>query len=233
MSSAAAARRPDNLALALQEALTVVERLRSHRMPVTDASSFRHQMRQALQTAEQQARNWGYSGEETKLAIFAVVAFLDESVLNLRLPVFAEWHKQPLQEELFGHHIAGEVFFQNLERLLAANDSPELADLIEVYELCLLLGFAGRYSLGGRGELANLIQRCRQKIDRIRGVNPDFSPAWALPAGEASMNSGADPWVRRLTYAAVGCLVLMLLLFVAYKVSLGGGVSDVAALATR
>ena len=57
--------------------------------------------------AEQEARSRGYTAEDMRLASFAVVAFLDESVLNLRNPVFADWPRQPLQEELFGHHVAG------------------------------------------------------------------------------------------------------------------------------
>ena len=49
-----------------------------------------------------------------------MVAFLDESILNLRNPVFADWPRKPLQEELFGHHMAGEIFFQNLQPLAGA-----------------------------------------------------------------------------------------------------------------
>ena len=64
-----------------------------------------------------------------------MVAFLDESVLNSRNPIFADWLRKPLQEELFGTHIAGEVFFQNLQQLLGRSDSPDLADLLEIYHL--------------------------------------------------------------------------------------------------
>ncbi len=53
-----------------------------------------------------------------QLATFAAVAFLDESMLNSQNPIFADWLRKPLQEELFGTHIAGETFFQNLQQLL-------------------------------------------------------------------------------------------------------------------
>ena len=78
---------------------------------------------------------------------------LDESILNSRNPLFADWSRKPLQEEMFGIHIAGETFFQYAQQLLARPDSPEAADLLEVYYLCLLLGYCGRYSVGDRGEL--------------------------------------------------------------------------------
>src|SRR5450631_2223786 len=156
MHPQATPRRVENLAYVFQELLTVGERLRSNRQQVADAPSFRAQIWAAVRQADDDARRRGYSADDIELATFAVIAFLDESILNLRLPVFADWPRQPLQEERYGHHIAGEIFFQNLQKLLGRSDSQELADLLEVYHLCMLLGFAGRYSMGGRGELRNV-----------------------------------------------------------------------------
>ena len=69
----------------------------------------------------------------------------------------------PLQQQRYGHDIAGEVFFQNLQKILTRSETYELADLLEVYYLCLLLGFAGRYSIGGRGELRPSCRRPRTR----------------------------------------------------------------------
>lgn len=223
-------RRKENLALAFQEILTVSARLRSGRQTVTDAASFRHNILEGLKVADQQARAQGYNGEDIKLAIFAVVAFVDESILNLRHPAFSDWPRRPLQEELFGHHIAGEVFFRNLQELLASTESQDLADVLEVYQLCLLLGFAGRYSLGGRGELKAIIDATAVKIQRIRGGAGPLSPIWALPL-EAKRQAGSDPMVKTLGIVAAACLVLTLLLLVVYKLVLGSGVSSLGDLA--
>lgn len=223
-------RRPENLALVFQEIFTVIERLRSNRQPISDAFSFRHQMREALKLADHEARKRGYTAEDIQLAIFAVVAFLDESILNLHHPAFADWPRQPLQEELFGHHIAGEVFFQNLQTLLGRNDSQELADLLEMYQLPMLLGFAGRYSIGGRGELRAIIEATAEKIRRIRKSSSEISPSWKLPLG-GSLGPPVDPWVKRILFGAVGCMVLALLLFGIFKISLWSGVSTVREIA--
>ncbi len=223
-------RRMENLALAFQEVLTVSGRLRSGRQAVNDAAAFRHNILESLKIADQQARAQGYNGEDIKLAIFAVVAFVDESVLNLRHPAFADWPRRPLQEELFGHHIAGEVFFKNLQDLLVRGESQDLADVLEVYQLCLLLGFAGRYSLGGRGELKAIADVTADKIRRIRGGAGPLSPAWALPL-EPARQAGADPWVKRWTIAAAACFALVLVLFAIYKLVLGSGVSSLQELA--
>jgi type VI secretion system protein ImpK len=228
---AATHRTAHNLAIVLQEVLTAIERLRSNRESVSDAAGFRAQIREALRLADQEGRQIGYSQEEVRLAIFAVVAFLDESVLNSKSPVFASWPSKPLQEELFREHVAGEAFFVNLERLLRANDSSNVADVLEVYQLCLLLGYQGRYTLGNRGELQALKQTIADKIKRIHGV-PVFAPDSAPPVGGAP-TMRFDPVVRRLAYAAIFCCVLMGVLFVVFKLTLNSGVSTVADLASQ
>jgi type VI secretion system protein ImpK len=231
-AAAAQQRRPENLALAFQELITVIERLRSSRQAVSDAATFRHQIREAIKAADLEARKRGYTAEDIQYAIFAVVAFLDESILNLRNPIFGDWPRQPLQEELFGHHIAGEVFFQNLQKLLGRSDSHEAADVIEVYYLCLLLGFAGKYSLGGRGELRAIMDACGEKIKRIRGSSSDLSPFWRIPAGTGKI-AAADPWTKRLLIGSISCVGLTLLLFLMYKFSLLSGISTLRTIATQ
>jgi type VI secretion system protein ImpK len=221
MSPASNTRRPENLALLYQEALTTIERLRANRQDVNDAVAFRHHTREAIKTAAGQALTAGYAVDDVKLATFAVVAFLDESVLNSQRPVFTDWARRPLQEELFGHHVAGEVFFQNLKQLLERADSHDLADLLEVHYLAMLLGFGGRYSVGNRGELAQVMNLTAGKIRRIRGRFGGLSPDWAIPADRIA--GGADPWVRKLAIAAIVCAATAVVLFLAYKLLLASG----------
>jgi type VI secretion system protein ImpK len=221
-----------NLALHFQEPLTAVVRLRANRQSVSDAESFRHQMREALKMASGDAQRDGYSADDIKLAAFANVALLDESILNSQNPLFADWPRRPLQEELFGTHVAGETFFVNAHQLLARDDSPEVGDVLEVYHLCLLLGYRGRYSTGGRGELQATSDAIAAKIRRIRGGYRGLAPAWALPQ-EPVQTTGADPWVRKLTWAAIGCAVLTILLFAVFKFSLLSGLSDLRTLAAQ
>jgi len=216
--------RSENLALIFQELFTAVVRLRANRQPVSDAESFRHHIREAVRTAAQEARNRaGYTANDIKMATLAVVGFLDETILTLQHPLFANWPRQPLQEELFGNQLAGEVFFQNLQELLGRNDSADLADVLEVHYLCMLLGFMGRYSLGNRGELQTFLQSTKEKIRRIRGDFSGLAPAWMPPA--ETVQVARDPWTRRLLIGAIAFFTLMLLLFVAYKLVLGSGAS--------
>src|SRR5690606_17285143 len=94
--------RRGELALALQEAFTVAVRLRTNRQVAANAQSFRAHVKQLLDGAHRHAAHAGYNPELIRLAIYAYIAFLDESVLNSGQAMFAEWPRQPLQEEVFG-----------------------------------------------------------------------------------------------------------------------------------
>ncbi len=227
--SAASTVAPGRLAGALQESITAVVRLRADRQPVTDAVAFRGQMTQLLARAEQEAMAMGFSAPDARLAIFAVVAFLDESVLNARSAALADWARRPLQDELFGGHMGGEWFFQHLEQLLARPDAPELADLLEVHQLCLLLGFRGKYGAGDRGELHAISTRVADRLARMRGPNGDLAPAWRPPSDRVDTR---DPWLRRLTIGAIGSAVLLVALWGGYALLLRSSGNDIRALAT-
>lgn len=227
-SSPALDRRGWNLALGFQEVFTAVVRLRYNRQAVSDAETFRAQMRQALRVAEQEARSRGCSAEDVKQVIFAVVAFLDESVLTSRNPVFVNWPRLPLQAELFGNQLGGEIFFQELQKTLNRSDSQETADLLEVYYLCLLLGFKGRYAAGG--DLRSVMGATQEKIRRIRGSLGALSPRGAIPADAVRM-SHTDRVSRVLGRVALITAVVVVVLFILYKFVLMSGASSLSALA--
>ncbi len=220
-----------NLALMLQEVLTAVVRLRANRQTVSDAESFRAQIVANLRHVEQEGRQRGYSEQEMKLAIFACVAFLDESVLNSRNPVFSSWASKPLQEELFGGHMAGETFFANAHNLLSAPDSANVADVLEVYQLCLLLAYQGRYTLGNQGELQAIKQNIADKIHRIRGDRA-FAPDWA-PVPGTTPRVRRDSVLHWLLYTAAACALIAVLCFASFSFSLNSGVTSVRDLAHR
>jgi type VI secretion system protein ImpK len=214
----------NNLALCFQEVLTAILRVRFQRQQVQDSESFRAQMRRSLQSAMQDARSLGYSSDTAQTAVFATVAYLDESVLSLQSPVFAEWPRRLLQEELFGATLAGEAFFRNLQGLLSAQDSAETADALELHCLCLQMGYRGRYALGDAGELHQLLRMARGKIERIRGA-PCLMPAVAAP--EVPPARTRDPWTRTLLIATCVLAGLVVIAFAGYEVLLGSGVSHV------
>ncbi len=220
-----------NLPLAFQEVFTAIVRLRFGKQQVPNAEVFRAHVKQALAMAQQDASSQGFQPEAVQLAVFAVTAFLDESVLSSRNPIFADWPRLPLQEELFGGHMAGETFFQNIQRVLQRPDSMEAADVLEVYLLCLLLGYRGRYGAGGGAELKPIMDAMQEKMRRVRGGSAYLSPRWAIP-GDVVRPPASDPWVRRLAITAIVLTAVVILLFVAYEFGVISGASDLVKMAT-
>src|SRR5260370_10084441 len=97
-------RRRDNLAIVFQNLLTVIVRLRANPQVINDAQAFLAQMQSALRAAEKEGISKLYRPEDVRLATFAIVAFLYESILNSTNLPFSDYTRIPLQEEMFGLH---------------------------------------------------------------------------------------------------------------------------------
>ena len=236
------------LAVALQEVLTAIGRVRANHQSVTDAATFRNHVKQLLSGAHEEARRLRAArpvqgslrgvrrrrtargrSDDVKLAIYAIVMFLDESILNSPLPALAGWSRKPLQEELFGEHMGGEVFFENLRTLIGRQDSEELADVLEVYQLCLLLGFRGRYGAAGQSEVQRWVGAAAEKIARVRGAPRELVPGWAPPERE-TFPVQRDPWIRRLAFAALGLASTAIVIWVVLRITLGSWISQLQSL---
>lgn len=232
-----------SLASCYENALTTVLRLASMAQSVPNSQGFRTSIRAALKSAMEQAKALGYSSEINQLAFFAAVAFLDESVLRLQSPAFADWAQRPLQEEMFGHNRAGEVFFEHLRNLLARPDSQEVADCLEVYCLCMLLGFRGQYALSSgmsaftpgqpatarpSGEIQALVRQARDKINRIRGPLV-FLPA-PVAAPEVQRAASGDTVSRGLGIAALCLLALVVFAWLGFWFILSSGASQISSI---
>jgi type VI secretion system protein ImpK len=214
MQAAAPTARPDTLALLFQGVFTAIVRIQSGRQALGDVEVFRRRMRSALQEAERDAVAARYSTEALSHGQFAAVAFLDEAILSSKDPAREEWRKKTLSAELHGEANAGEVFFDRLQALMRKEDSTQVADVLEVYLLCLLLGFEGKMTGSFRGEALNLGERMRRRIESIRGLDYRVAPPLEL--------RNAAP---RIALASV------LLLFLLYYLHLGWRVGQLQALA--
>jgi len=221
-----APQRRENLALLYQGLFTGIVRIQSGRQQIQNAEMFRRRMKEALAEVTREAMKRNYAAEHTMESDFAMVAFLDEVILTSNDPSRNDWKQKPLQEDLFGTSVAGEVFFSRVEKLLQRADTIELSDILEIYYLCILLGFEGRYAVGPKSELQLLADRLRQRIDRIRGISSQFSPAGALPL-EVIAAPAVDPVASKLKLAAIAIGAVAVLLFIVFSAHLWWKVSQV------
>ncbi len=108
--------------------------------PTRDYPAFRARIVQLIDEAGSLGRKYGFSNDACDAALFAVAAWLDEAVLSSAWSEVGRWQKEPLQAIYFRTTRAGLEFFTRLDAL-----PPQQREIREVYVLCLLLGFKGRY----------------------------------------------------------------------------------------
>lgn len=93
-------------------------------------------------------------------AQYVMAAFADDVFIHLDWEGKRAWTSNLLEAALFQSHIAGEVFFDKLDRLLVDRD-PADKSLAAVYLSALSLGFRGKYhGLNDHGKL----RRYRQEL---------------------------------------------------------------------
>lgn len=206
----------ENLALLYQGLLTGIVRLKAQRQHISDSESFRRRTKATLQEVERVAVASGYDHGDVRDTHLAVVALLDAVVLHSKDPVRAEWERMPLALELFGYADAGVVFFEKLEQFRSRRNSQQLADVLEAYLLCLLLGFEGRYSGAQRGALDGITESLRMRIDDIRGRKARLSPSGELPPAPPPVPP-AERRHDRLRLVTLGLAVFTLLCFLVLR----------------
>jgi type VI secretion system protein ImpK len=217
--------RTENLALLYQGVFTGITRVQAHRQPIGNPNDFQRRMEDLLLEVEREAIRAGYQKEDIEEANYAVVAFLDETVLTSNDPAKERWSSW--QAKRYAGSIAGEGFFEHLKTLRNRRDSFQLADLLEVYYLCLLLGYQGRYAIDYASELQFLIDDLQSHIERIRGRRGALSPDGAPPAGELVRPSTVDPMLRNLRLVALLSVALAVLSWGVLKLLLISDANDV------
>ena len=222
-----APQRVASLALLYEDLLTAIVRVQAGRRHIPDCDSFRRRTKAMLQEIEQVALTAGYDGRDVQETHFAVAAFLDSVVLHSDESVRAEWERKTLQEELFGQRDAGVVFFEKLEDFRSRRDSEQLAGILEVYLLCLLLGFEGRYSGGLRSELDGITERVRKRIEDIRALRRQISPSGNLPPETAEAPPPQVQGSDRFRWYMLAAAGFTLLCFLVLKLILDFAGSDV------
>ena len=171
-------------------------------------AEFAQKMTQFLDDFGRGARKHGASPDDVDAAKYAFCAAVDEIILRSTFSIRDAWERRPLQLALFGEQLAGENFFHRLEALRARGGAHLQA--LEVYHMCLLLGFQGRYILEGVEKLSWLTARLGDEIVHLQGKRAPFSPHWAPPDRIAhKLRSEVPLWVMGSVFAVVALVAFI------------------------
>ena len=135
----------------------------------------------ALDKMVSDARAASVPEPEIAEARYAVVAFVDDRILrSTAWAGRAEWMNQPLQLVLYREYTAGENFFERMRTLLDHGGYPQA---LQIYYLCLALGFRGAHE-GAANVGESFLDGARQFFARALPMDPRLSPH-AVPRDRA------------------------------------------------
>ena len=184
------------------------------------AQELRQRVVAALDGVTSRGRSAGLPEADLGEARYALVAFIDEQVFKSSWPGRGEWMNQPLQLMYYREYTAGENFFVRLRALLQSGSRPFA---LEIYYLCMALGFRGAYGVSGEVSAVNgLIESARRELAKQLPDTSKFGPN-----ARARDLLGADRKSNALLLALViGCLCLMLLVLVGLHFELRSEVAE-------
>ncbi|MCD2516327.1 type IVB secretion system protein IcmH/DotU [Massilia sp. G4R7] len=168
-----------------------------------DKVAFADNMTGFLADVDRNAKALGISAEDVTAAKYAFCSAVDEIILRSSFEVREAWETRPLQLRVFGDQLAGEHFFHRLEDLRAKGAVH--VEALEVFHMCLLLGFQGRYALDGRDKLDYLVARLGDEIARMRGRTRGFAPHAERPDQVVNpLRSDLSLWVLGTVFLVAG-----------------------------
>jgi type VI secretion system protein ImpK len=145
----------------------------------SDVGGLHRQVTQEIQSFDNIARTRGCSPEAVLAARYALCAAIDEAVLNTPWGSSSLWSGQSMLSTFHQETGGGEKFFQILERIMM--EPAKNVELLELYSICLSLGFEGRYRIMemGRSQLESLRDELYRTIRTYRGdYERELSPHW-------------------------------------------------------
>src|SRR5688572_7719080 len=197
--------------------LTFIQSIRKAADP-GEYEPFRAKAEALVGAMEQRARESDVPAPLIEQAKFALVGFLDETILQSNWALRDVWAGNPLQLQYFNEFNAGEEFYTKLESLRNADD-PKKLDVLEVYFHCLALGFKGKYAdLRGMEKIKVLTDSIAKELRKARTKGVEgLSPAWEPKDQSAGTVKEFPVWM-----VVVGCAGVLLVLYAALHWYLGG-----------
>lgn len=179
---------------------------------VAPSNELRPQVAGMLEDFERRAERYKFNHKIVQVSKFALAAFVDETVLTNNFPLKNEWEKNPLQLEYFGEQLAGNKFFDKLEAMLKQIETT--ADAVEVYYMCMLLGFKGRYAIYEQERLLATMQTTANALVKVGKIKPvELAPHWlANDQPKPPEKRGMPVWAKM---GAIGGLGLAIVIYLA------------------
>ena len=181
---------------------------------VAPSNELRPQVAAMLADFEKRADRYRFNHKIVQVAKFALASFVDETVLTNNFPLRDEWEKYALQLEYFGEQLAGNKFFEKLDAMLKQIETTQ--DAVEIYYVCMLLGFKGRYGVYEQEKLLAIMQKTANVLVKVGKIKPiELSPNWlANDQPKPPEKRGMPVWAKISALSGLGlALIVYLMMF--------------------
>ena len=177
---------------------------------VKPSNDLRPKVAKLLEEFEKRAERYRFNHKVVRVSKFALASFVDETVLTNNFPLKEEWERYPLQLEYFGEQLAGNKFFEKLQAML--KQMKVTADAVEVYYVCMLLGFKGRYAVYEQDKLISIMQKTANALVKVGKIVPtELSPNWlANDQPKPPEKRGMPTWAK---LSALGGLAFAVVIY--------------------
>jgi type VI secretion system protein ImpK len=178
---------------------------------VAPSNDLRPKVAAMLTDFEKRAERYRFNHKIIQVSKFALAAFVDETVLLNNFPNREQWEKYALQLEYFGEQLAGNKFFEKLEAML--NQIEVTKDAVEVYYVCMLLGFKGRYAVYEQEQFLSIMQATANALVKVGKIVPvELSPHWlASDQPKPPEKRGMPVWAKVTALGGLGVAVVIYL----------------------
>lgn len=174
-----------------------------------------------LEQVAEKATRAGLSREDMEDIRYAIVAFIDEQVLQSPWDGKQEWMMEPLQLEYFNETTAGEGFFS---RLAVIESRPERVHVMQVYYLCLVLGFQGVHAIKNPEALEARIETLAAKLSAQLPAQDRISPH-GIPADSGRQRASKS---LPIIHVGVAIVLLSIVAYSALRIAIMASASDAA-----
>lgn len=187
-----------------------------------NAGALKTKVNEMFEAFEHKARNAGFENEKILQAKFALVAFLDESIISSSWEQKDEWLSEPLQLKLFDTFNAGEEFFTNINNFRQRTSSNK--DVLEIYYVCLVLGFKGKYQLQSPENLRRVIDDLNMELHpemfkAIDAISPNARPKDSFVQ---SGRGGISIWIY-----PVAAIIISVIFYFVFSLMISGKADNV------
>jgi type VI secretion system protein ImpK len=185
----------DVLVTAAAPLFIVVAQLRNM-VENADVTALRRKIVEQLRRFEERAVHYQARGGDVSAARYVMCALMDEAVMTTPWGSASAWSDNSLLNQFHNETWGGEKVFQIVARV--QQEPAKYLALLKLLDLCLLMGFEGRYRVvsGGRERLEDLREELGRALREHAPAAPsELSPQWKGVAATRGVRRYVPLWI--------------------------------------